>query len=228
VRHWAGLALALAAPAFAARPLTNEDASVLEDKRCQVEAWVDRARDSSSQAWLVPACNFGAGIEWQAGAARSREGGASRFSEAYAQGKALLRPVEDAGWSVGLVAGITRRPLNERHRGWHNPYVTVPVSIALGNALVHVNGGWSRDREADRGVTTWGIAAEAPLLPQITVVAEAWGQNSERPYLRAGGRMILVKDSLDIDLTVVTRPGGTRAERYVSLGVFWQSGRFLP
>lgn len=222
------LAAVLAGPAFAGRPLTTEDASVLDDKRCQVEAWVDRSREAS-QAWLVPACNFGAGIEWQAGAARERESGASRLSETYAQAKFLLRPLEgDAAWGAGVVAGVVRRPVNERFRGWDHPYVTLPLSIAIGDARVHVNAGWARDREAGRHLATWGLAAEAPLLPQITGVAEAFGQNSERPFLRAGARMTLVKDSLDLDLTLVTRPGGTRAERFVSLGVFWQSGRILP
>lgn len=67
-----------------------------------------------------------------------------------------------------------------------------------------------------------------PVTARVTAVAEAFGRNAERPFLRAGGRVSVIRDSLDLDLTVVTRPGGTRDERFVSLGVFWQSGRFLP
>jgi hypothetical protein len=227
VRAALGALLLASLPATAGRPLTTEDASVLDDRHCQVESWVDRSRDSS-QAWLVPACNFGGGIEWQLGAARSRADGASRFSEAYAQAKTLLRPRDASGWGVGIVAGLVRRPASERVRGFEHPYVTVPVTLEAGAGLVHLNAGWSRDREARRDVTTWGLAGEVPVAARATLVAEAFGFNSERPFLRAGGRFNVLPNALDLDLTVVTRPGGTRDERLVSLGVFWQSGRFLP
>lgn len=216
-----------ALPAIAGRPLTTEDASVLEDKRCQLEAWVDRGHDVT-QAWLAPACNFGGGIEWQAGGARLRAEGSTRFSEAYLQAKTLFPAPADSPWRAGIVVGVTKRLLNERHRGFHHPYVTIPVSVEVGEATIHATGGWSHNREASRNLATWGFAAEAPLSEMLTVVGEAFGQNRERPFLRAGVRLSLVKEILDLDLTVVTRPGGTRDERFVSLGVFWQSGRFLP
>ncbi|HET7728720.1 MAG TPA: hypothetical protein VFK48_01690 [Usitatibacter sp.] len=227
--RWIWWVAALASlPAVAGRPLTTEDASVLDDKRCQVESWIDRSRDAS-QAWLVPACNFGGGVEWQAGFARARAEGSSRFAETYVQAKALVRAVgDDSPWGIGVVAGTLRRPLQERYRGWGNPFVSVPISVAVGDGLVHANAGWSRDREMGRDITVWGLAAELPKGDVLTLLAEVFGQDSERPFLRAGARWSVVKDVFDVDLSVVTRPGGTRDERFVSLGVFWQSGRFLP
>ena len=227
MRGWICCLLLAALPAIAGRPLTTEDASVLEDKRCQLEAWLDRGHDAT-QAWLAPACNFGAGIEWQAGGARLRSEGSTRFSEAYLQAKTLFPAATASPWRAGIVIGVAKRPLNERHRGFHHPYVTIPVSFEIGEAMIHANGGWSRDREAGRNLATWGLAGEALLSESLTVVAEAFGQDRERPLLRAGVRLSVVKEILDLDLTVVTRPGGTRDERFVSLGVFWQSGRFLP
>ena len=222
--------LLFAAPTacLAGRPLTTEDASVLEDKRCQLEAWIDRARDSS-QSWVVPACNFGAGIEWQAGIARARESGRGFTSATYAQAKGLFKEIDDASaWGVGWVVGVNRDPLRETRRGWKDPYALVPVSIALGDALVHANVGASRNRAERRTRSMWGAALEIPGGAHVTWVGEAFGEGSEKPFLRAGARIGLVKDVLDLDLTVVSRPGGTREERYLSLGVFWQSGRFLP
>lgn len=219
--------LAAAASAFAGRPLSTEDASVLEEGRCQVEAWVDRSRESTT-GWLVPACNAGAGIEWQVGFARTREQGTHRFSEAYAQAKRLFKEAGDESpWGVGLVLGVTRHPLQESHRGWENPYAIVPVSFTIGESLLHLNAGWARDRESRRNVTLWGVAYEAPVTKRLTFVAEAFGENSQRPFLRAGGRWSLVESVVDLDLTLVNRPGGTRGERFVSLGVFWQSDRFM-
>ncbi len=46
----AGLA---AVPAFAGRPLTTDDAAIVEDKGCQLETWVDRSRDATI-GWAAP------------------------------------------------------------------------------------------------------------------------------------------------------------------------------
>jgi hypothetical protein len=216
-------------PAFAGRPLTTEDASVLEDKACQVEAWVDRSR-VATRAWLVPACNFGAGIEWQVGGARTHEEGRARFSEAYAQAKTVLPNAEGSPWSAGLVLGVIRRPLETGHNGWDNPYVLVPLTFAPADAAyaVHANIGWLQHRAENRNMTVWGIAAEANAGERFTLLGEVFGENTQRPFLRVGGRYRAIKGHLEFDLTLVTRPGGTREERFVSLGVTWQTGRILP
>lgn len=231
MKAWIGvIAAAVATSSHAGRPFTTEDASILEAKHCQVEAWIDRGRDATS-GWFVPACNFGFDTELQVGAARTRAEGDSRFSEAYAQAKTLLREAtEQEPWGVGLVVGVTRRPLNEVHRGWDNPYVLVPFTQAIcGTPLTfHANAGWTRDREARRDLTLWGAAIEAAVTPQATLLAEVYGQNSEKPFVRIGGRWAAIKDRLDVDLTWVARPGGTREERFASLGVTWYSGALLP
>ena len=214
---------------MAGRPLTTEDASVLDDKACQVEAWIDRARANVTQAWLVPACNFGLGIEWQAGFARERSEGETRFAEAYAQAKGLFREAkEESPWGVGWVVGVTRRPLDERYRGWDHPYALLPVSLSTGDFTFHVQPGWARDRESGRNLTLWGAAVEHATTERLTLVAEAFGENSEKPFVRAGLRWSAIKDRLDFDLTYVTRPGGTREERLFSIGLAWVSVPFLP
>lgn len=202
--------------AQAGRPLSTEDAGVLEAGRCQLESWVDRSRDVIV-GWFVPACNVGGGIEWQVGAARMREAGESRFQEAYLQAKKVLLEASDGVTSIGLVLGVTRQPLNEAGRGWENPYAVLPISHAVGPAQVHFNVGWSRDKATRRDTTIWGLAGEWPV-DRWTAVAEVFGENSERPSIRAGFRWTALPDTLEIDLTWVTRPGGERSDRYVSLG----------
>ncbi len=228
-RTAAALLLAVASAfVHAGRPLTTDDASVLQDKACQLEAWIDRGREAT-QSWLVPACNFGGGIEWQAGFARSREMQRSFFSGAYVQAKVVLQPIDASTWGYGLVAGVSRFPAQAAHRRYENPYLIVPITTKIGEAThLHLNAGWSRDRLARRDATLWAAAVETPLSPRIDAVAEAFGTNREKPFLRAGGRFVVIPNRLDLDLTVVTRPGGTRAERYVSLGLFWQIENFLP
>lgn len=220
--------LAIAGPVLAGRPLTTEDAAVLDDKACQVEAWIDRSRDATT-GWLVPACNFGGGIEWQVGGARTRDGGEGRFSEAYAQAKGLLRaPRDDSPWSVGLVLGVIRRPLAESNRGWEHPYALVPITFTSGDFTWHLQPGWARDRERRRDTTQWGVAGEYAVNPCLSIVAEAFGENTERPFLRAGVRWNAVRDRLDLDFTLVTRSGGAREDRFASLGLTWSVGKFLP
>ncbi|MDQ3028169.1 MAG: hypothetical protein M3R58_16925 [Pseudomonadota bacterium] len=222
--------LLVALPVHAGRPLTTEDAAILAAKHCQAEAWIDRGH-AATTGWFVPACNFGLDTELQLGVARTRAEGEARFSEAYFQAKRVLREMTDPEpWSVGLVVGVTKRPLNETHRGWQNPYVLVPFTQLICNTpfTVHANVGWARDREARRDLTLWGAALEAQVGSNLTLLTEAYGQNSEKPFVRIGGRWNAITDRLDVDLTWVTRPGGSRDERFVSLGVSWQSGALLP
>ena len=204
------LALAFAScGALAGRPLSTEDAAALGDRRCQVEAWVDHSRASTTR-WFVPACNFGGGIEWQVGFANVS-------ADSYAQAKKVFKELaDDSPWGAGLVVGATKGVSDA------NPYAIVPVSFALGETLLHLNAGWSRDRAGRRNLSLWGAAVEAPLSDKLTFVAEAFGQDSERPSLRAGGRWN-VTGSLALDLTVVVQPGRPRDERILSIGVFWES-----
>ena len=226
------LSLALLAPAwsFAGRPLTTEDASVLDDKACQVEAWIDRSRESTT-GWLVPACNFGLGIEWQAGFARRHAQGESAFSDAYFQGKAVWRTADEGPFGLGIVVGVLKHALQEANNGWENPFVLVPLSFHPGGdagTLVHLNAGWGRNRQEGRNLTLWGAAIESALNARVTLLAEAFGENASRPFVRVGSRINAIKDQLDFDLTYVARAGGTRDERFISLGLYWQTSRFLP
>lgn len=226
-RAAAALLFAAALPAHAGRPITTEDAAVLGDKACQVESWVDRSR-VATQAWAVPACNFGAGIEWQAGFARTREASRSMFSASYVQGKMVLQEPKPGSWGSGVVAGLNRSPLRSSHRGWEDRYVIGIVTIEpVAATLIHANVGWGRDRGRRSDSTSWGLAADHAITERWFAVAELFGDDRTRPFYRAGGRVTAIK-GLDFDLTVVARPGGTRADRYVSAGLTWQSPPFLP
>lgn len=221
--------LALAMPAFGGRPLATEDASILEAKACQLEMWADRGRNAT-ELWAAPACNFGADIEWQLGGSRTFESGSAALTQTYFQAKTVFRSVEDHPWGAGLVLGMNRLPRRETHNGWGDPYVLLPVSFKLGESgnVVHLNAGWLRDRADRRNLTLWGVAIEAPAGKSLTLVAEIYGENSSKPLIRAGGRFNAVEDRLDFDLTVVTRAGGTSADRFVSLGLYYKTDAFLP
>jgi len=213
--------------ALAARPLTTEDADTLDDKSCQVEAWIDRSR-VETQGWMVPACNFGLGIEWQLGFSRSWSDGSSRFPEAYFQGKSAWGTLREGGWSVGVVGGVVKR--TAEGTGWENPFALGIVSWAMGEATtnIHVNLGWTRSKLEGRHSTLWGVAVERPVSAALTLLAESFGEDRGNPFFRIGGRYSAIKDKLDFDLSFVTRAGGTKADRLISLGLHAQADRILP
>jgi len=222
------LAIACLMPlaAFAGRPLSTEDADTLDDKACQVEAWVDRS-SVETQGWMVPACNFGLGIEWQLGFSRSWSDGSSRFPEAYVQGKSAWGTLRDGGWSVGVVGGVVRR--TEEGTGWENPYALGILSWAVGESPTHfhANLGWTRNKLEARNSTLWSIAVERPVSTAFTVLAESFGDDRGNPFFRVGGRYAAIKDRLDFDLSFVTRSGGNKSDRFVSLGLHAQADRIL-
>jgi len=214
--------------AHAGRPLTTEDAATLEDKACQVESWVD-ANSTFTKAWAVPACNFGWGIEWQAGFARARQDGVpTEFSDSYFQAKKVIVQPTEGGWGYGVIAGLTRFPHRPSHRGWDDPYLIAPVTWTPDTkTALHLNIGWTRDRDQKIDTTLWGVAGERQVSERVTLVGEVFGDDRTRPFARIGGRINAVK-GLDFDLTYVARSGGTSADRYVSVGLTWQSVPFLP
>jgi len=228
--RWLVIGLAMPGAAFAGRPLSTDDATILAAKDCQLETWVDRSR-VATDFWFVPACNFGGLFEWQVGASRTHMDGQGALSQAYAQVKTVFVSVDDNPWGVGLTTGVQRFPLRETEAGWSNPYVLVPVSFQLGNPdrLLHLNVGWARDSEEKRDLSLWGIAIEAPLpgVP-LTAVAEVFGENASRPFYRLGGRWTQVAKNLDVDLTYVARSGGTKSEKFLSLGLYYKLDQVIP
>ena len=227
------LALALLLPglALAGRPLNTEDASTLDDTACQLESWVNRSRGDVSDFSFVPACAL-FGVEWQAGGVRTREAGTSATTATFVQGKHAFKSVDDGGWGIGVVAGLTRFPRREAENGWGDPYLIVPVSFGLGEdkdtrALLHLNVGTARARDEGRNLTLWGVALEKPVTQRLTLLGEAFGENASKPFVRVGGRYTLF-DKFDVDLTWVTRSGGASEERFWSLGFHWETDPLRP
>ncbi len=222
--------LLVASAAHAGRPLSVEDASVVEDHACQIEAWVDRSRDVTT-GWAVPSCNFFWDTEWQAGFARSHEE-RTRFTDAYLQAKTLFREATPENrWGFATVLGVIRRPTNERFTGYDNPFVLAVLTVVATDAplLVHANVGWSRDREASREATLWGLAAESPVAgSSVSLLGEVFGDTARQKFWRIGTRWAAIPNRLEFDLSYLARLNGTPAERFISIGVTWQTGRLGP
>src|SRR5205085_4870162 len=120
------------------------------------------------------ACNPWGGLELAFGAARTRAGGTSRFTDVVVQAKALLRPLDDNAWGLGIVAGTTRHPAREHDNGWPgDPFVNVPLSVAVlrDTWFAHFNAGAVRERESGRTLGIWAFGNEVRLREDVFLTA---------------------------------------------------------
>ncbi|MDR0771478.1 MAG: hypothetical protein LBE75_09870 [Burkholderiales bacterium] len=216
--------------AYAARPMTTDDARIVDSKSCQVESWVQFNRDST-EYWALPGCNFTDNLELTLGGARTRQDGKTQTTDVVLQGKTLFKTLEPNGWGWGLVVGNTRHPnTHTDHSPIGNLYAYVPASFSFldDRVLMHANLGWLREKESVRHRMTWGLGSEIELNERVWLIAETFGENQGKPLYQAGFRFWLVRDRVQIDATYGDRFGNDTKERWFSIGLRLLSPAFLP
>ena len=217
----------------AARPLSTEDARILEAKACQLESWVQINRDSR-EYWAQPACNFTGDFELALGGARTQDRTDARLgtrtTEVVVQAKTAFRALEPNGWSWGLVAGYARHREVDAGGFTGDVYALVPVSFSLRDdrVVLHANLGVLREKAERRTRATWALAGEADLGERVQLVAETFGQNRGRPFYQAGFRYAIVPGRVLLDASYGNRFVRDTAERWFSIGVHLESVPFLP
>lgn len=219
-----GLVL-LSLPAWAARPFVTDDARLTTAGSCQLESWV-RSYQDSREVWALPACNPAGNLEITLGGGQASDfvNSVSTADHVF-QFKTLFKPLTPDSWGIGLAAGRVLHP--EIHPGPNqlgNHYVYVPLSIDVQErrTVVHANLGWLRDAASGRDVTTWGTGMEAQTRKAgLSLMAETFGDDQNRPYWQAGVRWFLIPDLLQIDATLGQQAGGNSASRWISFGLRW-------
>lgn len=214
------------ANAHAARPLNTDDARIVDAKACQVESWV-RKNNGSTEYWALPGCNFTGNLELTAGGARISDNTAGDSSRTVLQGKTILKPLETNGWGLGLAGGTSHRV--QAGLGTRDLYAYVPASFSFDDdrLVVHTNVGWLRDASAKRDFATWGVGLERQLTPATWLIAETFGQSTEKPQFQLGLRQWIVPGHVQIDATYGSRVGGGASERWFSIGLRLLSVPFL-
>ena len=209
-------ALLLSLPARAATPYVTDDAGLIAAGSCQVEAWVQRNRDST-EYWMLPACNLVGRLDLTFGASRTRADGASTLTDVQFEAKTAFAPMALDQWATALSAGTARHPV-ARSRDW---YATLIASRAFFDerVLMHVNAGWLRDGEAGRHRATWGTAVEWRVGERTWLVGELFGQHRGRPYHQVGVRYALVPDTVEIDVTYGNRNACGSDDRWFTVGL---------
>lgn len=219
--HVLALGLLLAAPdAPAGRPLTVDDATIVDAGSCQLEAWHEAGAGQRAD-WAVPACNFTGNLELALGmqTLQTAKGASERNSQSLAlQGKTIVRPLTDNGWGLGLVLA---------HQGGAQAAssINLPVSLAWHgqDTLLHANLGASRARGAATAAT-WGLALEQQLGNATVASLERFGQHASGPTTQLGLRHEVLPGRLQLDASWGRRSG--QPGSLWSMGLAW-TGRVL-
>lgn len=213
---------ALVAPqAWAARPFMTDDARITTAGSCQLESWTRRYSDRSEN-WALPACNPTGNFEITAGGGHFKADNLPSSSDGMLQGKTLLRELRTNDWGWGLAFGVVRHsgaqpgPNNMGSR-----YMYVPLSVSMLNdrLVTHANLGWTRESQTGRNLTTWGGGAEYWMHPKVMLIAEAFGDDRQKPFIHSGVRFSLIPGLFQIDVTHGTQPNGTGRTGWTSFGL---------
>jgi hypothetical protein len=211
---------------WAARPFVTDDARLTTAGSCQLESWA-RIYPNSQELWALPACNPTGNLEFTVGGGVAKlEGGAGWTDDYVLQAKTLFKNLEPNSWGVGAAVGTIQHPqINPGPNLLGNRYAYVPLSMSFADDLVvvHLNGGWLRDKATGKDQTTWGIGTELNLNPHLTLIAENFGNSVDRPYWQAGTRYSMIPGLFQIDATVGRQYGEAGDHRWLSFGV-----RFTP
>lgn len=211
--------------AMSARPFVTDDARLTTQGSCQLETWVRSYKDSH-EVWALPACNPTGNLEFTVGGGRARNSGEHGTSDFVFQLKTLFRPLSPNGWGWGLGVGTVRHPeISPGPNLLGNTYAYVPMSFSFQDdrVVVHANVGWLKERSTHRDNATWGLGAEFQTTQRVMLIAEAFGDHRHNPYWQMGGRLAIVPNRVQVDVTVGQQMAGPSGTRWISMGL-----RFTP
>jgi len=186
----ASLGIMALSPVHANRPLTTDTADTIPVKRCQLEPYVASTRVSGSptQRATILQLNCGVRDDTQIGMVYSHESaGGARSDLIAAAGKTYLIELKDGQTGVAVNYGLSALKLGGGSWEHEGTWLTLIASRRLSEALLgHANLGWSRSQTAKQHSTTWGLALEWAVAPKLTLSAEAYGDDRERPWVGVG------------------------------------------
>jgi len=224
------MGLWLGTSAWAARPFITDDARLATAGSCQLESW-GRWLAESHEFWALPACNPTGNLEVTLGGGQTWVAEGERTSDSVLQVKTLFRPLSTNDWGVGLAVGemrLTATPADALRQGNTYAYLPITVSLRDDRALVHANLGWLRDKGTGVQRLTWGLGLESELItPRLSWMAEAFGDELNRPWWQIGLRWFWLPNLLQIDATLGRQSGGESDSRWMSLGLRWTPARIF-
>jgi hypothetical protein len=231
VARRAGVGLSLAGSVLcstalqAAPPLSTDDASTLLPGTCQLEIEFRRFRRSTEED-IVPVCNFLLDTEFGIGRLRVAPQDAPATHSVVFQFKKVLISGEQADWSFGI-AGATIHAAGREAGIRQNQFNTL-LSRQVGPALLHLNLGLVRDREAAGALRanrmTWAMAFEQDFNSRLTIVGEVFGERGLPHTALLGLRWWVLPRYVQLTGGFGAQRGEGRDGRWTSLGIRFETG----
>ena len=215
--------------AFAGRPMVTDDATIVDDKSCQIEAWMEGTSNRFTY-WMLPACNFTGNLELTIGGAWTHENGSTRNTQVALQGKTVLKSLRPNDWGLGLAAGTLWHAEGTSNRRSYRPYAYLPASFSFydDRIIAHANMGWEYDSGERANHFTWGVATEVEIVKPVSAFAEIFGKERDRPSFQFGLWYWIVRDRVQVNAAYANRFGTPPGEYLFTVGINLFSPPFLP
>ena len=216
--------LAVAATtALAGRPLTTEDAGVIDKGGLELESYYYRQTDPQTHALsgfhLQPSVGIGFNTQLGIGVDFARQYRddfeARKSAGAYSiVGKTSIKKLTDEAVGIALAYSVDRtRDVGERFR-YDNASVNGALTVPVSSLLLHANIGWQRARLAAVTATTWALALEQPeAIGPVDLALETFGNDHEPAWVQVAARWALRKDKAFVDASYGVHTGSTRARQ---------------
>ncbi|AWM95191.1 hypothetical protein DJ564_18425 [Pseudomonas sp. 31-12] len=189
-----------------------DDAGINAPGKCNIDAWYQNGRHSSSSNSVVSQdCTFKGLPNVQLGAAvqHSRDDGDSE-TQLSPQFKTQIFSRDDLGLELAL-AGSAHFAFNRGH-AFDGADLNLPFTYQpLQTLRLNLNAGWTHayDEGEQHHRWTWGTGVEYDLARSLTLIAERYGQQGGEQAWQAGPRLHIGK-RIDVDLVVGRNLTGER------------------
>ena len=204
--------------AHAARPLTTDDAGVLDAGECEIETFVERSRVRGEPSYLggsvQPGC--GIGLNTQLSAIGARVDGEPATTHLGFAGKTALIPLTESG--AGLTVGYSfewSRSSGQSFRSDSGLLIAIATFPLAQDWFAHVNFGWQRIQQPRENMLFWGAAIERESVAstRLDLMAEAYRESDASPWFAVGARYRLIDIRLSINGSIAIKSGSERETR---------------
>ncbi|MFT4171522.1 MAG: hypothetical protein QM639_03105 [Rhodocyclaceae bacterium] len=219
MRYFACAAMAaLCVPlAHAGRPLTTDDAGVLDRGTFELETYMFRSTERETprtDGWHIhPAVGLGFNSQIGVGYGSDRsDGETSRGFEL--DGKTFIKELTDDSYGVAVSYGIGEaKAAGDNKYRYDTANVTAIVTVPVSDWLLHGNLGWGRSRLEGTTATNWALAAERPgAFGPVDLAFEVWGDDHAAAWGQIDARWNVIPERLSLDCSFAQQADSQHAK----------------
>lgn len=184
---------------FSAGPFVTDDAGLTAPHSCQLEAWKKFNRKGYEET-ILPACNPAENIELSFGQLHTVNDLGVSERQYLIQGKTVFHPMtESVGWGLAMGATVRVQPQSEQNKT-ATVYAYIPASYQFGEnkPAVHLNIGGLRNYDEKRSYLTWSIGSEIPLMSNLSLNIESYGDHRSNPSYQLGFTYSIVANRMEL------------------------------